>query len=52
MHEHVERDGGGKWRDRKKRVRGKRKRREESKRVRRWQAAPFIVSQVYLAIAR
>jgi hypothetical protein len=35
------------------RVRSRRKRRgEESKRVRRGQAAPFIVSQAHLAVAR
>jgi hypothetical protein len=48
-HEHVER-GGREWGER---VEGKskNKRKQESKRARRGQTAPFIVSQAYLAIA-
>jgi hypothetical protein len=49
-----EREWGKEWEERGKRaVRGKiKKRREESKRVRRGQTAPFILSQAYLAVAR
>jgi hypothetical protein len=47
----MEREGEGGWGERWKRVRGKSKRREESKRERRGQAAPLIVSQAHLAVA-
>lgn len=46
------REGGRGMGRRGKGVREQRARREKEERERRWQAAPFIVSQVHLAVAR